>query len=79
MKQTLRHREQIGGCHRGRVLGDWMTKVKGLRTTDWQLQNSQGDEKYSIGNLVNYVVTTMCGARRVLEILVQHFVKYMFI
>ena len=36
-----------------------MKKVKGLRSTNWQLQNSHGDVKYSIGNIVNNVVITM--------------------
>ena len=31
-------------------LGGWAKKVKGLRSTNRQLQNSHGDLKYSIGN-----------------------------
>ena len=42
--------------------------MKGLRGTYWQLQNSHRVVKYSIGNIVNSIVMTMCGARRVLEI-----------
>ena len=45
-----------------------MEKVKGLRNTNWQLQNSHEDVKYSIGNIVNNVVITMYGARWELEI-----------
>ena len=46
-----------------------MKEVKGLRMRDWQLHNSHGDVKYSIGNAVNNTVTTMYGATWVLEIL----------
>ena len=28
----------------------FITKVKGLRSTKWLLQNSHGDVKYNIGN-----------------------------
>ena len=38
-----------------------LQKVKGLRSTDWQLQNSQVDVQYSIGIIANNV-TTMHGA-----------------
>ena len=31
-------------------------KVKGLRSTDWQLQTSHWDVKYSIGHRVNNIV-----------------------
>ena len=37
-------------------------KVKGLRYTDGQLQNSYKDVKFSTGNIVNNTVTTMYGA-----------------
>ena len=36
--------------------------------SDWQLQNSHGDVKYSTGNIVNGVVIAVSGARWVLEI-----------
>ena len=35
--------------------------MKGLRSTNWQLQNSYGDVKHSIGNIVNDIVITMYG------------------
>ena len=38
---------------------------KRLRSTDWQLQNSQGDVP---GNIVNNIVVTVYGARRVLDL-----------
>ena len=41
------------GCQMGRGLGDSVKKAKGLRSTNWQLQNSHGDVKYSTGNIVN--------------------------
>ena len=37
--------------------------VKRLRNTKWSLQNSHGDVKYSIGNIVNSIVITRYGAR----------------
>ena len=36
-----------------------MKKVKGLRSTNWQLQNSHGDVKHSIGNIVNNILLTI--------------------
>ena len=50
---------------RGCGLGE---KVKGLRRTNWQLQNSHRDVNYSIENVVNNTVITVYGARWVLEI-----------
>ena len=32
--------------------------VQGLRSTDWQLQNSHGDVKDSIGSTVNNILIT---------------------
>ena len=46
-----------------------MKKVKGLTTTTWYLQNSHGDVKYSMTNIVNNRVISMYAARRELEIL----------
>ena len=43
-------------------------EVRGLRSTNWQLQNIHGDVKYSIGNIVSNIVMTVYGARWVLEI-----------
>ena len=40
----------------GEGLGDWEKKVKGLRRTNWKLQNSHRDVKYSTGNRVNNIV-----------------------
>ena len=33
-----------------------------------KLENSHMDVKYTIGNIVNNIVTTMCGAKWVLEL-----------
>ena len=46
----------------------WVKKVKGLRSTNWWLQNSHEDIKCSIGNIVNNIVIAMYGARWVLEL-----------
>ena len=48
--------------------GGWVKKGKGLRSTNWWLQNSPRDVKLSTGNVVNNIVITMCGARWALEI-----------
>ena len=68
-KQTQRYRAQIDDCQRGGGLGNWVKKVKGLRTTNWQPQNSHGDVKYTLGNIVNNITITMYCARWVLKIL----------
>ena len=36
-----------------------MRKEKGLRSTNWLLQNSHGGVKYSIGNIVNNIPITI--------------------
>ena len=43
--------------------------MKDLRRTECLLQNSHGDVKYSVGDVVNNIVITMYGARWVLKIL----------
>ena len=42
--------------------------VKELRSTNCQLQNSHGDEEYSIGNIVKSIITTMYSAREVVDL-----------
>ena len=49
-------------------VGRGVKEVKGLRNTNWQLQNSHEDEKYSIGNIGNNIVITMYYDMLVLEI-----------
>lgn len=41
----------------------WVKKVKGLRSMNWQLQNSLGDVKYSIGKIGGHIVITMYDIR----------------
>lgn len=36
-RNKFRYRKQINGCKIGRVLGDWVKKVKTLRNTNWHL------------------------------------------
>lgn len=54
----------------GRVAGVAKKKkrVKGLKSTHWQSQNSQGDVKYGTGNRVDNIEITMYGARWVLDL-----------
>ena len=42
-------------------------KVKELRSTDWQLQNSHGNIKYNIGNMSNNIVITIQVDARLIE------------
>ena len=44
-------------------------KVKGLRSTNWQLQNNYGDTKYSMANIVNNMVITTYGSRCFIEVI----------
>ena len=47
-----------------------MKKVKGLRSTNWQLQNSHGGGvKYSLENTVHNIVITVYGVRWALHLL----------
>ena len=46
-----------------------MKKIKGLRSAHRWLQDSHGDVKHGIGNIVNNIVITVCGARWELKIL----------
>ena len=43
--------------------GDWVKKVKGLRSTNWSLQNSHKDVKYKRKNIGNNIIITMHDAR----------------
>ena len=51
--------------------------MKGL-STSLQLQNSHGDVKHSIGNVVNNSVT-MYDANRYWKYQGEHFIKYMIV
>ena len=58
-KSRVSYREQTDGCQRGGELGDRVKNVKGSRSTDRWLQNSHGDVKYSIRNIV-IIVQKLC-------------------
>ena len=60
-RKTHRYREKTDACQKGKGLGGWVKKVKELRSTNWQLQNSHGDIKDSIGDIVNNILITMYG------------------
>lgn len=47
----------------------FILKLIKMLSTNWHLQNSRGDVKCNIGILVNNIVTTMCGAMWVLDLL----------
>ena len=53
----------------GRGIGGLDEKGEGLRSTNWLLQNSHKDVRYSTGSTVSNIVITMCGARWALGIL----------
>ena len=40
-----------------------MEKETGLRSTNWQLLNSHGDAKSSIGTIISNIVISVYGAR----------------
>lgn len=46
-----------------------MKRRKGIRTTNWLLQNSHGDVlKCSIGNIIKNIIITMYGVGWVLDL-----------
>ena len=45
-RQNHGHRQHFDGCHMGGGYGGIGKEVRGLRSTNRYLQNSQGDEKY---------------------------------
>ena len=63
----------------GGGVDNWVKKVKGLKSTNWQLQNSHRDVKYSIGNIANNIVITVYGVRWVLELSGVHLVNYIIV
>lgn len=44
-------------------VGDGWEKVRGLGSTNWQVQNSHREVKYSIGNIVHNIVIAMYDVR----------------
>ena len=73
-KQTHRHRKQMDGCQMQDVLGRWVKKVKGLRSTYWWLQDSHRDVEYSIGNIIHNIIVTSLSVRWVQGLLGYHIV-----
>ena len=65
-KETHRSGKRLN-IDRREGIGRLSEKVRSLRSIDWQLQNSHGDVKYSMGNIVNNTVITMYGASKILE------------
>lgn len=64
-KQTrnglIDNREHFEGCQMRGGFGGRVKKVKGLRGTNWRLQNCHGDVKHSTGNIVdNSLITEWC-------------------
>ena len=59
-KQNHKYRERFDGCQIGGGPGEWMKKVKGLRSINWLLRNSHGDVKYCIWNIVARECIDMC-------------------
>lgn len=47
-----------------------MIKIKGLRITNWSSQNSSGDVKYSIGNVVINILIITDGVTRVQDVII---------
>lgn len=43
-------------------------KMMGLRNTNWQLKSSHRNVKYTIGNIVNNIISTIYAARWVLDL-----------
>ena len=54
-RKTHRYREHFDGFHMGGRVVRWVKNVKELRRTNWQLQYSNRDGKYSIRNIVNNI------------------------
>ena len=62
---------------RGEGLGDWVEKVKALRSTDWCLQNSHRDVKYSTGNVINvFNIVLYMASRGYWKYHKEHLVKH---
>ena len=59
-KETDSDTENIMMIARWKVVGGMGEKVKGLRRTILLIQNSNGDVKYYIGNLVKYSNKYVC-------------------
>ena len=49
-RPTHGYGERFDGCQMVRRCGEMGEKVRGLRNTNRELQNSHGDVKYNVGN-----------------------------
>ena len=58
-RQNHGYRQHFNGCQMRRRCGRMGEEVRGLRSTNRQLQNSHGDVKYSTGNGVAKDLTCM--------------------
>ena len=58
-----RYTEYFDCCQMGGGLGGWVKMGQGLRSANWMLQNSHGDVKHSLGNVVSNIVITMYDVR----------------
>lgn len=59
----------------GGELKGWVKKVKGFVSTNWPSENSHGDVRYSIGNIVNNMAVIMYSVREVQDLLGGSFPK----
>ena len=75
-KQTDRYGEQTDGCQMGWGLENRVKRVKGLRSTNWHLQNSHRVVRYSRGSTVNTTLVPMCGTRWVLDYQGDYIINY---
>lgn len=69
-KQTHKHRQQTGGCHRGggQGMGELGGRDKVVQTSCYK-KISHKVERYSMGNIVNNIIITLCGDRWQLHLL----------
>lgn len=59
MKKQGRCKEQTDGSRWEGAQGGELRKPKRLRNTNWQLDNSYVDIKYSTGNIINNIIITL--------------------
>ena len=79
MKQTHRYNEHFDGYERGGDVGDWVEKVKGGGSTNWQSQNSRGDVMSSLGHMVGNTVITCMVPGGCWKYWGERFVKFMIV
>ena len=77
--KTHRCRGETDSGQRKGGFGGWVRNAKGLRSTSSWLQSAHRDVRYTVGNSVNNIVITMCGARWGLELLEGPTVNYVIV